>query len=245
LGSGGRRDSAHHLRRSQPSPDSVLARNSGPSAGSCGAGSAAGGAASARRGGVPHPRSVAKHRPLPSTQAPGSELATTQGRLRAMKTFLVVNPNSANGQTAKRWLEISAELHKEIGEFGHAFTSAPMEAAALASQALRDGYQCVVAVGGDGTVNEVVNGFFENGKAIDPNAALGLVPRGTGADFRRTFHWDADLTSAIRRLKGNRTAPLDVGVLEYTTHGGKSATRHFVNICSFGASGLVDRKVNE
>src|SRR5262249_21189631 len=95
------------------------------------------------------------------------------------------------------------------------------------------------------TVNEVVNGFFENGKAIDPNAVLGLVPRGTGADFRRTFRWDADLTSAIRRLKGNRTAPLDVGVLEYTTHGGESATRHFVNICSFGASGLADRKVNE
>jgi len=162
-----------------------------------------------------------------------------------MKTFLVVNPNSANGQTGKRWLEISAVLRREIGEFGHAFTSEPMEAVSLASRAIRDGYESIVAVGGDGTVNEVVNGFFDNGKTINPKAALGLIPRGTGVDFRRTFEWKADLSSAINRLKGDRTAPLDVGVLEYTTHSGDTATRHFVNICSFGASGLVDRKVNE
>jgi YegS/Rv2252/BmrU family lipid kinase len=162
-----------------------------------------------------------------------------------MRTFLVVNPSSANGQTGKRWLETSAKLRREIGDFGHAFTSAPMEGAQLASRAIRDGYQSIVAVGGDGTLNEVVNGFFENGKAINPQAALGVIPRGTGGDFRRTFGWGPDLASAVRRLKGDRTVSLDVGALEYTTHSGGSATRYFANICSFGASGLVDRKVSE
>ncbi len=162
-----------------------------------------------------------------------------------MKTFLVVNPCSANEQTGKRWLDISAELRRNLGDFGHAFTSAPMEAPQIASGAIHDGYECIVAVGGDGTVNEVVNGFFENGKVINPGAALGLIPCGTGGDFRRTFGWEADLASAVRRLKGDRTAPLDVGVLEYTSHSGEQATRYFANICSFGASGLIDRKVNE
>lgn len=162
-----------------------------------------------------------------------------------MKAFFVVNPASANGQTGRQWLKISAELRRTLGDFGHAFTSAPMEAMHLTSGAIRDGHDCIVAVGGDGTLNEVVNGFFENGQAINPDAAVGIVPRGTGGDFRRTFGWGAELASAVGRLAQAGTAPLDVGKVEYTDHSGRPATRYFANICSFGASGLVDRKVNE
>lgn len=162
-----------------------------------------------------------------------------------MKTFLVVNPQSANGQTGRKWAELSAEIRGALGEFGHAFTEKPMDAARLAQDALRKGYECVVAVGGDGTINEVVNGFFENGRALNPDAALGLIARGTGGDFRRTFGWKVDLKSALERLRTDKTQPFDVGLLEFTDHQGQPASRYFANICSFGASGLVVKKVNE
>ena len=162
-----------------------------------------------------------------------------------MKTFLVVNPQSANGQTGRRWPELSAQIGRSLGTFNHAFTTGPMDAARLASQAIKDGHELVVAVGGDGTVNEVTNGFFEGGKALNASAALGVIPRGTGGDFRRTFQWEGDIASSVARLQGAKTQPFDVGLLEYTDPAGKSRTRCFANICSFGVSGLVDKTVNE
>ncbi|MBN8232333.1 YegS/Rv2252/BmrU family lipid kinase [Corallococcus macrosporus] len=162
-----------------------------------------------------------------------------------MKTFLVVNPRSANGQTGKRWVEISAQVGKVLGEFGHGFTSGGMDAARLARQAIDDGYECIVAVGGDGTLNEVTNGFFRDGKVINPQAALGLLPRGTGGDFRRTFGWDLELTSALERLRTEKTEPFDVGRLEFIGNDGNPATRFFANIASFGVSAVVAREVNQ
>lgn len=161
-----------------------------------------------------------------------------------MKHFLVVNPGSANGQTGRRWPEISAQISRAIGEFNHAFTSGPMDAARLAREALREGYECVSAVGGDGTINEVVNGFFQDGQAVNPKAILGVIPRGTGGDFRKTFEWDVELETATRRLASPSTQPLDVGLLEFVSNEGRTERRYFVNICSFGVSGLVDREVN-
>ncbi|GMU01898.1 diacylglycerol kinase family lipid kinase [Corallococcus caeni] len=162
-----------------------------------------------------------------------------------MKTFLVVNPRSANGQTGKRWVEISALVGKVLGEFGHGFTSGGMDAARLARQAIDDGFECIVAVGGDGTLNEVTNGFFRDGQVINPQATLALLPRGTGGDFRRTFGWDLELTSALERLRTEKTEPFDVGRLEFIDNDGNPATRFFANIASFGVSAVVAREVNQ
>ncbi|NOK34606.1 YegS/Rv2252/BmrU family lipid kinase [Corallococcus exercitus] len=162
-----------------------------------------------------------------------------------MKTFLVVNPRSANGQTGKRWVEISALVGKVLGEFGHGFTSGGMDAARLARQAIDDGYECIVAVGGDGTLNEVTNGFFRDGQVINPQATLALLPRGTGGDFRRTFGWDLELSSALERLRTEKTEPFDVGRLEFIDNDGNPATRFFANIASFGVSAVVAREVNQ
>ncbi len=161
------------------------------------------------------------------------------------KTFMVVNPRSANGQTGKRWTELAAEARGRLGEFGHAFTKGPMDAASLTRKALEEGYRCVVAVGGDGTINEVVNGFFADGKPVVSGGVLGVIPRGTGGDFRKTFGWTLDLGEALARLAADATRPLDVGLLEYTTPAGGKATRYFANICSFGVSGAVDSEVNK
>lgn len=159
-----------------------------------------------------------------------------------MKTFFVVNPRSANGSTGKRWGELAATIARTLADFGVEFTQAPMDAARITTHALKSGYECIVAVGGDGTINEVTNGFFENGKAINPNAALGVLPRGTGGDFRRTFEWNTRFEDAVKRLKTPETRPFDVGLCEF-----KGPTtverRYFANILSFGVSGMVDREV--
>ena len=161
-----------------------------------------------------------------------------------MKTFLVVNPNSANGQTGKQWPELKGKIESALGTVEAAFTERPMDAARLATKAIQAGSECIVAVGGDGTINEVINGFFENGRALNPNAALGVISRGTGGDFRRTFGWDVELAPALKRLQGEHTEPLDVGMIDYCRHDGERASRYFVNVCSFGVSGLVDKVVN-
>lgn len=97
-----------------------------------------------------------------------------------MRTFLVVNPKSGNGETGRRWPDISAAVLKTLGDCGSAFTDAPMHASALTAQALDAGYRSIVSVGGDGTLNEVVNGFFQAKGGPPADATLAVVPRGTG-----------------------------------------------------------------
>ncbi len=163
-----------------------------------------------------------------------------------MKHFLVVNPGSANGDTGRKWPELAAKVGRSIGDFGHAFTSGPMDAARVARRAIEDGAECVVAVGGDGTLNEVVNGFFDGGgKPLNPDVALGVLPRGTGGDFRKTFEWEPDLDACLKRLSSpDEARTLDLGLLEFVDSAGQEARRYFINICSFGVSGLVDFEVN-
>lgn len=161
-----------------------------------------------------------------------------------MKTFFVVNPQSANGATGKRWAELSATIARTLSDCGVEFTRGPMDAARLARTAIKAGYECVVAVGGDGTINEVVNGFFEDGKVINPMATLGVLPRGTGGDFRKTFDWSLDAAEAIKRLSTPQSRALDLGRVDFLGHDGQPQARYFANICSFGVSGLVDEEVN-
>src|SRR2546426_11584238 len=106
-----------------------------------------------------------------------------------MNPFLVVNPRSANGATARHFDSLSQAVRNAVGECAHAFTERPMHAAELTRKALSEGHDLVIAVGGDGTINEVVNGFFEEpitgqeSRAIKPGAALGILPQGTGGDL--------------------------------------------------------------
>jgi YegS/Rv2252/BmrU family lipid kinase len=162
------------------------------------------------------------------------------------RSFLVVNPASANGATGKRWMALEAGLRRALPNLDKAFTREPLEAERLTRQALKDGYRRIIAVGGDGTINEVVNGFFdESHRPISADAQLAVIPQGTGGDFRRTFGWEDELSLSARRAAEGPVRKLDVGRLEYTRHDGTRATRLFINVCSFGVSGLVDREVNK
>jgi YegS/Rv2252/BmrU family lipid kinase len=160
------------------------------------------------------------------------------------KTFVVVNPNSSNGRTGKVWPAVEAGMKERLGPFDHAFTGAPREATELARKALDRGYEMIVSVGGDGTHNEVANGFFAEDGPVRPGAVMAIVTSGTGGDFRKTFGFSAGPLAALERLAGRETRPIDVGRFSYRRHDGQTATHHFINILSFGIGGLVDHMVN-
>jgi YegS/Rv2252/BmrU family lipid kinase len=101
----------------------------------------------------------------------------------------------------------------------------------------------VVAVGGDGTLNEVVNGFFRNGAPIPTTSKLAMVPLGTGGDFRRTLRISPDPKQAIEVLRSGLVRRLDAGCVTYTTDDGSTALRHFINIADAGLGGDVVRMV--
>jgi len=161
-----------------------------------------------------------------------------------LKTFVVVNPRSANGATARHFDGIAQAVRGAVGEFRHAFTERAMHAADLTRSALGEGFDLIVAVGGDGTVNEVVNGFFEPARPgqparpVRPGAALALLPRGTGGDLRRTLGLDGDVARCAARLKG-AAAPADVGRVDYTAHDGSAASRYFINVGEVGVGARV------
>lgn len=157
----------------------------------------------------------------------------------------IINPQSGNGATGREWRAIASRFHDRLGDFGELYTSKPMEAVKLTRKALEGGAQTIVAVGGDGTTNEVVNGFFdESGHPINGNAALAVLPRGTGSDFLRTFHTQNTVEAVSGRIASGKPKRLDVGRMTYIDHEGHQRVRHFANIASFGSSGLIDRHVN-
>lgn len=177
--------------------------------------------------------------------------------LTARQAVVIVNPQSQNGALGRRWPELQRTIHREFGPFEHVMTHHPGDAARLSREAIRSGADLIVAVGGDGTIHEVANGFFdENGKPTSPSpadsapgrsrAALGILPFGTGGDFRKTVHVPKSLEHAARILRTGVVHPIDMGLLQFAEggRGGRRTSRVFINIASFGIGGLIDRIVN-
>lgn len=161
-----------------------------------------------------------------------------------MRTCAIVNPHSSNGQTRKNWPDIERKIEQAIGPIETVFTSGPMTAPRLTAQALNDGVEQIIAVGGDGTVNEVVNGFFDNGHAINGGAVLAILMSGTGGDFRKTFGIPRNTAGQIERMQNGAVQPIDIGRLTFTDFQGNESVRYFNNIASFGLSGAADLSVN-
>jgi YegS/Rv2252/BmrU family lipid kinase len=160
----------------------------------------------------------------------------------ALKTFVVVNPNSSGGKTGKGWEPLKEAIHQQVGRFEFGFTQFSGHGATLAAEAVAKGFEMVVSLGGDGTHNEVANGLLQGGSP--DKVVLAIVTSGTGGDFRRTLGLGKGPLPAIRCLSGRSTRTLDVGRFTYVDHGGAKAVWHFINILSFGIGGLVDHIVN-
>lgn len=159
-------------------------------------------------------------------------------------TKLIVNPESANGSTGKLWSELEQIIREEFGDFETSFTTASHHATELTREALREGFEMVVTVGGDGTLNEVVNGFFDSGSPINPDAVLGVICRGTGSDFIKTLGIPKDIEAAARLLRGQSVRICDVGRFTSRDKNGRETERYFINIADFGIGGETVARVN-
>jgi len=144
---------------------------------------------------------------------------------------LIVNPIAGAGRTAKKWPQIK-RLLKSIGlRFEQDLTEAPGHAIELAKAAAKKGYKLVVSVGGDGTINEVVNGLYAAGSMKD--IVLGIISTGTGGDYIRTVGISNHHREACQCLMHPRKLTVDLGIVEYASNG-QMMKRLFVNIAGMG-----------
>ncbi len=146
---------------------------------------------------------------------------------------LICNARSGRGRVAKYLPEVRSHLEKRGLEYDIRYTEAPGDAVRIARDALDGGSGFLVAVGGDGTVHEVVNGMIENDKPVNPDAVFGVVAAGTGSDFIKTFGIPAMPGHAVAHLDGDESFPIDIGKITYVEDGGEKI-RYFANIAEAG-----------
>ena len=158
------------------------------------------------------------------------------------RSLFIVNPVAAGGKTGSVWPEIEKELRSLGLDFDFHFTEAPNHATELAREGLEQGYETMVAVGGDGTVNEVINGLMPPG-GDKASAILGVVITGRGSDLARTIGVPFDHSEACARLTGERTMTVDLGLVEFQ-HEGETRQRYFVNVGGGGFDAEVAHRAN-
>jgi diacylglycerol kinase (ATP) len=161
-----------------------------------------------------------------------------------MTAVMIVNPASDSGRTARAWQAIAAGAKSRGLECDVRLTERSGHATELTRQALREGAALIVAVGGDGTVSEVANGFFDGNQAVNPDAELAVVCRGSGCDFIRTFGISKKTDKALDVAAGSKVRTIDVGVARFTGPDGKPTERYFVNVASAGMTGFAAEKAN-
>ncbi len=188
------------------------------------------------------------------------------------RPLFIVNPAAGRGKTGRTWPQMKATIEAKLGPIDVSFTNAPGHGITLARDAAEAGRPLVVAVGGDGTFHEIVNGVAEGarpfatasefagtGVARDGGPTrtgpastgtkratdVGILAQGTGGDFRRTLGLEHRLDRYLDALAGGRSRPLDLGKATFLDRNGKPTTRWFVNVLSAGMGGLVDQYVQE
>jgi diacylglycerol kinase family enzyme len=158
-----------------------------------------------------------------------------------VSAFVVCNPTANNGQVGREWTAIVTALKSGFPGLTAMASGGRGQTARLVRDALREGHMQIIAVGGDGTFNEAVNGFFEHGAPISPDAVLNLVPAGAGGDIGRGLQTGV---AAALRLRQARVRTVDLGHVSCLTSGGGAAARFFLNAASFGLTGEIARRLN-
>ena len=158
-----------------------------------------------------------------------------------MKPLLIVNPASGGGRTKRTFPELRVAIENALGPVDVEYTHRPGHAVALAQSAAGAGRELIVAVGGDGTMSDCVDGVMRSGAG--DRTQLGIIGQGTGGDFRKTLGLEPRLDHFLEALTSGRTRCVDVGRAQLTGHDGSPHTRHFINIMSAGLGGLVDQYV--
>ncbi len=156
--------------------------------------------------------------------------------------LMIVNPNAGVKKGTRDWPAILRMLEEEQIEFDYRLTTARGDAIRIAAEAVAAGRRNLCVVGGDGTLNEALNGITNSGAAV-PTVVLGMIPVGTGNDWCRMFSIPFDYREAIRVLKRKKLFVQDVGTVTYY-HYGNLVKRYFMNVAGMGYDALVAKKTN-
>ena len=148
---------------------------------------------------------------------------------------IVVNPTAGSGRAK----DVAKALQQKIkllsaSEYRFSFTKEKEDAIFITRKAIAEGASLVISIGGDGTINEVINGFFVDGVPINTNCELGILDGGTGSSYSRIVHSQKSVKQQIEVLFQSNTTVLDLGLINYTNFSGKQISRIFANECQTG-----------
>jgi YegS/Rv2252/BmrU family lipid kinase len=170
-----------------------------------------------------------------------SDMTTTATR---NEWFTIVNPNAGNGKGKKDWDRISGLFEKDNIPVNARFTEKKGEAIEFVREAMGSGYRRIISVGGDGTLNEVVNGIFTQDYCSPKEVVIGMIPVGTGNDWGRMFGIPLVYEGAVRVIKEMKTLVHDIGLISYYS-GSELHKRYFINIAGLGFEAMVVKKTNK
>lgn len=157
--------------------------------------------------------------------------------------LVIVNPNAGSKKGEKDWPLISSLLTQAGFEFNAFFTKHPGHAMELAEQQIMAGYRKVIVVGGDGTLNEVVNGIFRQTRLPSTGIILGMIMVGTGNDWGRMYHLRDKYKKGIKTLKKSRLFLQDICLVSFS-HGEEEEKRYLANMAGIGYDALVASMTN-
>ena len=160
-----------------------------------------------------------------------------------MPWLVIVNPNAGAGKCGEDWPEISKILHDENMNFHIEMTNRRFHALILTRNKISEGYRKIIVVGGDGTLNEVLNGVFAQQEIPTTEITLGMIPVGTGNDWARMFEISKDYRKAIQIIKTGKTFVQDAGKVSFMKSE-RQFKRYFLNIAGIGFDALIASKSN-
>ena len=155
----------------------------------------------------------------------------------------IVNMAAGGGKTKTDWPIIAQILQREGIRYEPFFTDRRLHASIIARNKIKEGYSKIIVVGGDGTMNEVINGVFAQKRIHTTEVMLGMISVGTGNDWAKTFNIPSDYEGAVRTIKEQRTFIQDAGLVNYRKNG-KEWNRYFINIAGMGFGARVVERTN-
>ena len=164
-------------------------------------------------------------------------------KMISARWMVVVNPNAGHGKGKKDWKQISSYLNKYNLSYEYCFTEYPFHAIELTTTALGKGFRNFIGVGGDGTMNEIVNGIFSQTEIPTTEITLGTITVGTGNDWGRMFDMPSGYEESVRIISEGKTTIHDAGLCIYKNDE-KEIRRFFINIAGLGFDALVVKRTN-
>ena len=156
----------------------------------------------------------------------------------------IINEAAGGRKTEFDWPEIEQHLQNHGIRFEPYFTSRRLHAAIIAKNKIKEGFSKIIVVGGDGTMNEVINGLFSQGIKQTTEVMLGMISVGTGNDWAKMFNIPLGYEEAVKTIKKQHTFIQDAGLVQYTKNG-KEWNRYFINIAGMGFGARVVERSNQ